>query len=104
MHASQPAATASQIASVMNRYASASTGPLGAALPATGDTISIPCSSATSRKAPNPVPVPLKCRYTSGPTATPNPPRPNRSRGVGTGENVLVSCSIMAITTRCVMP
>src|SRR5687768_5735384 len=51
-------------------------------------------------KAPIAVPVPLKASRTACPSSGCVAPRAKRSIGVGTGEKVLVSCFICAITRR----
>src|SRR6185503_6228053 len=98
--ASHPAAAASTILPAMDSYAAASTRPLGAALPATGSTISAPARPARSRNAPIAVPVPWNASRISAPSYGRLPLAENRASGVGTGENVLVSCFIWAMTIR----
>lgn len=97
---SHPLEIDSQIAFVMALYASLSTGPLGAAFPAIGVANSMSADRAISTKAPKPVPVPSKLFRASFPQGTSIPFVPNLEKGVGTGENVFVSCCIIAITAR----
>ncbi len=51
-------------------------------------------------KAPIAVPVPLKASRTAAPSSGCAAPRAKRASGVGTGEKVLVSCFICAMTRR----
>ena len=81
----------------MRSYAPPSTGPLGLAQAATGVTTSAPSPRARSRKAAIGTRVPSIASAAPGPID--GPPFPNASQGVGTGENVLVSCCICAMTS-----
>ena len=74
-------------------------GPLGAALPATGSTISAPARLARSMNAPIAEPVLRKASRISDPSSGVFFPRAKRASGVGTGEKVFVSCFIWAITS-----
>src|SRR3954466_5889595 len=72
--------------------------PLGLADAATGVAICAPASVQRSRDAAMPVLVPRKASSAELPNQAPS--RPKRASGVGTGEKVLVSCFIMAMTAR----
>ena len=65
-----------------------------------GVTISQPSRSQISINAAIADPVPRNASNASLPRGGSGNPRANRSIGVGTGENVFVSCFIIAITTR----
>src|SRR3954471_9670688 len=72
--------------------------PLGLADAATGVAICAPASVQRSRNAAMPVLVLRKASAAELPNQAPS--RPKRESGVGTGEKVLVSCFIMAMTAR----
>ena len=87
------------MAVVICSYAALVTKPDGWAEAAIGTVNSAPALRATSMKPPREVLVPSASLMASGPLRAPRPPpRANDSIGVGSGENVLVSCIIIATT------
>ena len=84
------------MAVVICSYAALVTRPDGWAEAAIGTVNSAPALRATSMKPPREVLVPSASRIAAGPLS--EPARAKDSIGVGRGENVLVSCIIMATT------
>ena len=97
--ASQPFFTSSTIALVICSYAALVTSPDGWAEAAIGTVNSAPALRATSMKPPRDVLVSSDSLMACGPLSA--PARAKDSMGVGSGENVLVSCIIIATTNFC---